>query len=68
MRNRWCLILALFVCLTGCSNKCETYTVFISMDAFRWDYPDVIDTPGLNDLLSIYFPKKEEILLKIEEE
>lgn len=40
MRNRWCLILALFVCLTGCSNKCETYTVVISMDAFRWDYPE----------------------------
>ena len=48
MRNRWCLILALFVCLTGCSNKCETYTVVISMDAFRWDYPDLIETPGLN--------------------
>ncbi len=48
MRNRWRLILALFVCLTGCSNKCETYTVGISMDAFRWDYPDVIDTSGLN--------------------
>lgn len=48
MRNRRYLIWALFVCLTGCSNKCETYTVVISMDAFRWDYPDVIETPGLN--------------------
>ena len=26
------------------------YTVVVSMDAFRWDYPDSIDTPGLNEM------------------
>lgn len=40
------ILLALLIC--GCGQKDETYTVVVSMDAFRWDYPDVIDTPGLN--------------------
>ena len=38
--------LFLSVLTTGCKET--TYTVIVSMDAFRWDYPDVIDTPGLN--------------------
>ena len=38
----WAIVLA-----TGCQSN-NAYTVVISMDAFRWDYPDVIDTPGLN--------------------
>lgn len=50
MRSYWCLVLALVVFLTGCSKKSETYTVVVSMDAFRWDYPDVMDTPGLNTI------------------
>lgn len=40
------IILAIFIC--GCSKRYDTYTVVVSMDAFRWDYPDVMDTPGLN--------------------
>lgn len=33
----------------GCS-KHYTYTVLVSMDAFRWDYPDVFNTPNLQKL------------------
>lgn len=39
------VILALFGC-----NKNDHYTLLISMDAFRWDYPDLVDTPGLNEI------------------
>lgn len=49
MNNR----LAAFVCgiviLLGCSHENnDIYTVVISLDAFRWDYPDVCDTPNIN--------------------
>lgn len=39
-----CLFLAVF---TAC-QKPEVYTVVVSMDGFRWDYPDVCETPQLN--------------------
>lgn len=51
MNRRHIFFFLLFIlCLCGCSRKRDTYTVVISMDAFRWDYPDVIDTPGLNEV------------------
>ena len=47
-------IVAFICCVTlflGCSHKNDVvYTVVVSMDAFRWDYPDIIDTPGLNEI------------------
>lgn len=42
-----CTLLAAIVLATGCQSD-ETYTVIISMDAFRWDYPDVCETQNLN--------------------
>lgn len=48
MRSRCFLTLVTVVCLAGCSRNSDSYTILVSMDAFRWDYPDVIDTPGLN--------------------
>src|SRR5690554_2445883 len=26
----------------------EEYVVILSMDAYRWDYPDIVHTPNLN--------------------
>lgn len=43
------VMLAIFF-VSSCSQKQTTYTVVISMDAFRWDYPDSIDTPNLKKL------------------
>lgn len=48
MRNSWLSLFVLAVILGSCTTRKDIYTVVISMDAFRWDYPDVIDTPGLN--------------------
>ena len=42
----------LLLCLCGCSKNQSTYTIVVSLDAFRWDYPDMIDTPGLNEIAS----------------
>jgi len=36
--------------ILGCSHRNDTYTILVSMDAFRWDYSDVVDTPGLNGI------------------
>ena len=46
--NRLFVLLLLALVFCGCGQTRETYAVVISMDAFRWDYPDVMDTPGLN--------------------
>ena len=42
--------LVLLAVITGCNDN--TYTVVVSLDAFRWDYPDVVNTPGLNEIAS----------------
>lgn len=47
----------LTICLIGfltcaCRNRDETYAIVISLDAFRWDYQDVMDTPGLDKIAS----------------
>ena len=41
------LTVASFVC--SC-KKAETYTVVVSLDAFRWDYPEIYDTPWLDSI------------------
>lgn len=33
-------------------NPNDAYTIVVSMDAFRWDYPDACDTPNLNRIAS----------------
>lgn len=42
--------ISLLIVISACNayHSSENYTVVVSMDAFRWDYPDVIDTRGLN--------------------
>ena len=42
------LFVLLPLALISCHSDLDTYTILVSMDAFRWDYPDVIETPGLN--------------------
>ena len=31
-------------------DKAPHYTVIVSLDAFRWDYPAMYDTPNLNQM------------------
>lgn len=56
------IIISSFLFLYGCINpsketKSETkklpYVVMLSMDAFRWDYPDLYDTPNLDSIARI---------------
>jgi len=38
---------------TGCNpsqSKPDTYVVMLSMDAYRWDYPNLMSTPNLNEM------------------
>ena len=51
MNRKLIIFFLLFtLCCCGCSRNRDMYTVVVSMDAFRWDYPDSIDTPGLNEM------------------
>ncbi len=52
-----CVKLLFSVMLAGmafisCCHEDDTYTVVVSLDAFRWDYPDVFETPGLDEIAS----------------
>ena len=42
------LFVLLPLVLISCHSDLDTYTIVVSMDAFRWDYPDVCETPNLN--------------------
>ena len=42
------LIICVFF-LTSCAHR-ETYTVVVSLDAFRSDYPEIFETPGLDEI------------------
>ncbi len=44
------IILLSLIFLSSCTKYPENYTVVVSLDAFRWDYPDEIDTPGLDEI------------------
>ncbi len=46
------LALIIIVLSTSCCNKEESrpYLVILSMDGFRWDYPDSIPTPNLDKI------------------
>ena len=48
-------IISLLFISWSCQNSIEEkqYVVMLSMDGFRWDYPDFIDTPVLDSLKSI---------------
>lgn len=52
MRKRLGVFLVIVSFLAGCSKETDCYTVVVSLDAFRWDYPDVVETPGLNEIAS----------------
>lgn len=44
------VLLGCALILLGCSSSNDTYTVIVSMDAFRWDYTELLDTPGLDEI------------------
>ena len=37
-------------CIINKRGPYKNYVVLVSMDAFRWDYPDIYDTPNLDEL------------------
>ncbi|MBQ1647995.1 MAG: alkaline phosphatase family protein [Bacteroidales bacterium] len=47
------LISVLAVTLAACCKSNDNYTVVISLDGFRWDYPDMYDMPFMDSLASI---------------
>ena len=47
MISRLFVLTALVWLLVGCVGK-ETYTIIISLDGFRWDYPALYGTPNLD--------------------
>ena len=50
--KKFIAIFAAALCLAACCREAQTYTVMISLDAFRWDYPDIFDTPNLDRIAS----------------
>ena len=47
------ILLAVLFLTTACQNKRENYTVIISLDGNRWDYPDYYDMPFLDSLATV---------------
>lgn len=50
MKRIFVILVTAFL-LVSCRKE-ETWTIVISMDAFRWDYPQMYDTPNLDKIES----------------
>ena len=50
---RFFLAAALGLISLSCCKTHENYTVIISLDGFRWDYPDMYDMPFMDSLASV---------------
>ena len=50
--RKYFLWLIMFSLLTACSvgGERENYLVILSMDGFRWDFPEMADTPNLDSI------------------
>jgi alkaline phosphatase D len=49
LRTYFLLLLGLIIIFLSCSRESkQPYLVILSMDGFRWDYPDSIPTPNLD--------------------
>jgi len=44
------LLSVFFVFLSYGAKKSDNYTIIVSLDAFRWDYPQMYSTPNLNKI------------------
>lgn len=44
------LFLAVLLCTAACNSEKENYTVIISLDGNRWDYPDYYEMPFFDSL------------------
>ena len=54
MKTIHCLVGALvLLCLGACQPKEEHYTVILSLDGNRWDYPEYYETPFLDSLEAV---------------
>lgn len=52
MRRIFLIIVLIVISACNAFRTKESYTIVVSLDAFRWDYPEVLDTPGLNTIAS----------------
>ena len=53
MKRHLILLACAVIAATGCTSKNlhdENITVIVSLDAFRWDYPQIHDTPWLDSI------------------
>ena len=54
MRKALCFILlAAFFLTAACQNERDNYTVIISLDGNRWDYPDYFEMPFFDSLAMV---------------
>lgn len=44
--------LILLACIVSDSSKKDTYVVMLSLDGYRWDYPELTSTPNLHAIAS----------------
>ena len=47
------VLLALVLLFAGCSRRGDNYTVIISLDGNRWDYPEMYDMPFFDSLAAV---------------
>ncbi len=50
MKKLFLTLLVAAMALTSWAVSRDNYTVIISLDGFRWDYPEAFDTPFLNQM------------------
>ena len=52
MRKAAGFIVSLFLAATACCRH-DNYTVIVSLDGNRWDYPDLYEMPFFDSLASV---------------
>ena len=53
MKKTLTALLTAVILLCSCSRKHDTYTVIISLDGNRWDYPEMYDMPFFDSLATV---------------
>ena len=47
------ILLAALFCVAACQNRRDNYTVILSLDGNRWDYPDYYEMPFFDSLATV---------------
>ena len=53
MKRAITILLAAIAVISGCKKSHDTYTVIISLDGNRWDYPEMYDMPFFDSLARV---------------